>query len=126
MCLDEVSFDSHGCWHTRDYVRRGRQDAVRGGYRRMPRVSMLMFISAFGIAANYTISGTFTRKEFARCCTQFLRSDKVKPRYGYNSVWIMDGALIHCCPRILHRLRQNGVKSIFLSAYCPSSTTQSR
>ncbi|KAG9398108.1 hypothetical protein AC1031_014908 [Aphanomyces cochlioides] len=38
---------------------------------------------------------------------------------GPSSVWILDGAAIHCDPQITHYLRSVGIVAIFLPAYCP-------
>ena len=36
-----------------------------------------------------------------------------------GSVWILDGARIHCHPDIVYYLRSLGIVPIFLPAYCP-------
>ncbi|KAJ3084670.1 Serine kinase [Rhizoclosmatium hyalinum] len=38
---------------------------------------------------------------------------------GWHSLWILDGAKIHCDPSVVNSLRLIGVKIIFLPAYCP-------
>ncbi|KAG6606471.1 Serine/threonine-protein kinase rio2 [Phytophthora cinnamomi] len=38
---------------------------------------------------------------------------------GSGSVWILDGAKIHCHPDIVYYLRSLGIIPIFLPAYCP-------
>lgn len=64
--------------------------------------------------------GTFNRKKFFSCCRTFaLNNDQVQRYPGFNSVWIMDGARIHCDPNIIRYLRSIGIMPIFLPAYCP-------
>ncbi|CAK4468659.1 unnamed protein product, partial [Aphanomyces euteiches] len=38
---------------------------------------------------------------------------------GRSSVWVLDGASIHCHPDIVFYLRSVGIVPIFLPAYCP-------
>jgi transposase len=115
--LDEVSFDNRACWRTHGYVPRGKQVAVQGEYRRLPRTSLLCFINSRGLVEAYQTEGTFARKEFAQSCFHFMRNRcDIYP--GRNTVWIMDGARIHCCPKLISYLRANGIVPLFLPAYC--------
>ena len=38
---------------------------------------------------------------------------------GRNSVWILDGASIHCDSKIIYYLRSLGIYVLYLPAYCP-------
>jgi transposase len=48
-----------------------------------------------------------------------LRNLSIKHYPGTHSVWILDGASIHCDPGIVNYLRALGVIVLFLPAYCP-------
>lgn len=57
---------------------------------------------------------------FSKHCKQFaLRSGKVETYPGFHSVWILDGARIHCDDKIISYLRSLGVFAVFLPAYTP-------
>ena len=66
----------------------------------------------------FLTDGTFDRVKFIRSGREFALSKKVQ-QYGMRSVWIMDGAGIHCHPSITYYLRSIEIISIFLPAYCP-------
>ncbi|KAF0706667.1 hypothetical protein AaE_014003 [Aphanomyces astaci] len=119
--LDEVSFDNRGMIRKRGYAIKGKKVAVRGDFQRKPRVSILAFIGVGGIIDYFNTEGTFDRVEFTRCCQDLVYSSRaaVQQYPGRNSVWILDGASIHCHPEIVHYLRSVGVVPIFLPAYCP-------
>ncbi|OWZ04489.1 Serine/threonine-protein kinase [Phytophthora megakarya] len=48
-----------------------------------------------------------------------IRGKTVHQYPGRGSVWILDGAKIHCHPDIVYYLRSLGIISIFLPCYCP-------
>ncbi|KAH9181856.1 hypothetical protein AeNC1_016168 [Aphanomyces euteiches] len=117
--LDEVSFDNRGMLRKRGYSIKGESLVVRGEFVRKPRVSLLCFINADGIIEYYDTEGTFDRETFLQCCCKFAHCGKVRMHPGKNSVWILDGAKIHCHADIVMHLRQLGIVPIFLHAYCP-------
>lgn len=117
--LDEVSFDNRGMLRRAGYGKRGKPLLFKGEYTRMPRVSLLVFITVFGVASSFITQGTFSRHKFFDSCKQFAESGLVNPYPGRASVWIMDGARIHCHPKIIRYLRSRGIIPLFLPAYCP-------
>ena len=117
--LDEVSFDNRGMRRTHGYGQKGAPLVVAGEYARFPRVSMLCFISINGLVDAFTTEGTFTRKSFLDCCLEMLARPDVTAYPGPGSVWILDGAKIHCHPNIVQILREAGIVPIFLPPYCP-------
>ena len=48
-----------------------------------------------------------------------LERPDITPYPGPGSVWILDGAKIHCHPNIVQILRGAGIVLIFLPPYCP-------
>ena len=101
------------------YGKKGKPLIYRGEYNRLPRVSMLVFINVFGVASSFITEGTFTRQKFFDACQNFAKSGAMNPYPGRSSVWIMDGARIHCHPKIIAYLRSQGIIPLFLPAYCP-------
>lgn len=98
----------------------GRKIIYRGEFCRKPRVSCLCFLGVNGMLDSFTTDGTFTRLKFFECCRNFaLRNAQVQRYPGFHSIWIMDGARIHCDPNIIRYLRSFGIIPIFLPAYCP-------
>lgn len=118
--LDEVSFDNRGMLRTRGYGVRGERLICRGEFVRKPRVSLLCFIAQNGMKEVFSTEGTFNRSKFFDCCRKFItNSTDVEMYPGQSSVWILDGARIHCDPMIIYYLRSVGIIPIFLPAYCP-------
>lgn len=118
--IDEVSFDNKGMLRNRGYVVVGERVLYRGEFNRKPRVSVLCFLSESGLQEAYYTDGTFNRQKFFDCCRDFaINSKKVFQHPGFHSVWIWDGARIHCDPNITRYLRSLGMYIIFLPAYCP-------
>ncbi|XP_062711050.1 uncharacterized protein LOC134289068 [Aedes albopictus] len=118
--LDEVSLDNKGILRSRGYGAKGKRIVYRGEFVRRPRASFLCFLGLHGILDTFETEGTFTRKIFFDCCRDFALKNKNVHRYpGYNSVWIMDGARIHCDPNIILYLRSIGILPVFLPPYCP-------
>ncbi len=117
--LDEVSFDNRDCWRTHGYSPKGAQVAIRGEYRRLPRVSLLTFINVWGVKEIFMTEGTFTNMKFAQACRNFFLSGEVDVYPGRCSIWIMDGARIHCNSHLIGWLRKRGIVVVFLPAYCP-------
>lgn len=116
--LDEASIDNRSLFRKRGYGVRGKSLVYRGEFCRKTRISVLCFIGINGVMECYTTPGTFTRKIFAEYCRNFaLTHSKMHP--GVGSVWIMDGAAIHCDPNIINYLRSLGIIPIFLPAYSP-------
>ncbi|KAH9117188.1 hypothetical protein AeMF1_009003, partial [Aphanomyces euteiches] len=117
--LDEVSFDNRGMLRKRGYALKGQKVVVRGEFTRKARLSLLCFTGADGLIDYYDTEGTFDADTLLRCCTSFARGGQVQMYPGSNSVWILDGAEIHCNDEIVMFLRSVGVVPIFLPAYCP-------
>ncbi|KAH9151897.1 hypothetical protein AeRB84_005599 [Aphanomyces euteiches] len=118
--LDEVSFDNRGMLRTRGYCMRGKKLIFRGEFVRKARVSLLCFLAVNGIVETFQTDGTFDRAQFVECCRIYALKNKHNKIYpGRGSVWILDGAKIHCDPDIIHFLRSIGLVVIFLPAYCP-------
>lgn len=118
--LDEVAFASREMLRNRGYGRVGQSLIYRGEFQRKPRVSCLCFMGQTGILESYETEGTFNRKKFFDCCVKMaLHSGMVNKYPGKHSVWIMDGARIHCDKNIVMYLRSIGIIPIFLPAYCP-------
>lgn len=119
MFLDEVSFDNRGMLRKRGYSIRGKKVLIRGEFTRKPRVSLLSFINIEGLVETFMTEGTFNRVIFLKCLRDLIKSGKIQQYPGRNSVWILDGARIHCHPDIVYYLRLCGIVPIFLPAYCP-------
>ncbi|KAH9112070.1 hypothetical protein AeMF1_013536 [Aphanomyces euteiches] len=117
--LDEVSFDDRDILRRHGYCRRGKKLIHCGEFCRKPRVSLLCFLGMNGVLDTFMTEGTFTRWKFVDCLRQFGTSGLVKQYPGEFSVWIMDGARIHCHPNIVYYLRSLGIIPLFLPAYCP-------
>lgn len=117
--LDEVSLDNRGMRRTHGYGESGKPLFVTGEYVRLPRVSLLCFITQHGLFDAIPTEGTFTREKFFQCCKDILDSGIIHPYPGPSSIWIMDGAKIHKCDTIINFLRSRGIVPLFLPAYCP-------
>ena len=118
--LDEISFDNRGMLRSRGWCRRGQRLLFRGEFKRTPRVSVLCFIGASGVLEVFQTEGTFDRLYYLQCLQSFITRTNCCQQYpGHNSVWIMDGAKIHCHRDITHYLRSTGIVPVFLPAYCP-------
>ncbi|XP_037045777.1 uncharacterized protein LOC119081138 [Bradysia coprophila] len=117
--LDEVSIDNQGLLRTKGYGIIGERLLYRGEFVRKPRMSMLAFVGQNGILETYTTEGTFNRLKFFAYCKDFALSGGCAKYPGRNSVWILDGAKIHCHPSIIRYIRSLGIIPIFLPAYCP-------
>jgi hypothetical protein len=118
--LDEVGFDNRDMFHKRGYALKGQRIVFRGEFTRKKRCSLLCFLGVNGLLDYFETEGTFDRLKFVSCCRQFaLRSGKVFQYPGYHSVWILDGASIHCDANITYYLRSLGIYTIYLPAYCP-------
>lgn len=115
--LDEVSFDSRSMLRTRGYAIRGKRLICRGEFIRRPRISLLCFINQEGMQEVFCTEGTFNRTIFFDCCKKFALTVQCYP--GYSSLWILDGARIHCDSAIISYLRSLGIYVIFLPPYCP-------
>lgn len=117
--LDEVSMDNQGILRTKGYGVVGKKLIYRGEFTRKPRMSMLAFLGQNGILDTYITDGTFNRLKFFENCKDFALGGICQKFPGRNSVWILDGAKIHCHPSIIRYLRSLGILPIFLPAYCP-------
>lgn len=117
--LDEVSFDNKGMLRNKGYGVKGERLVHVGEFVRKPRISLLCFLGQAGLQAAYQTEGTFTRKIFFDYLRDFALSTKVRTYPGQHSVFILDGARIHCDPNITAYLRSLGLIVVFLPAYCP-------
>mmetsp|Transcript_20409 Transcript_20409/g.18547 ORF Transcript_20409/g.18547 Transcript_20409/m.18547 type:complete len:356 (+) Transcript_20409:39-1106(+) len=117
--LDEVGFDNRDMFRKRGYAIKGKRIIFRGEFTRSERCSLLCFLGVDGLQQVYSTEGTFDRLKFISYCRDFALSGKVQLYPGINSVWIMDGASIHCDESITYYLRSLGIYTIYLPAYCP-------
>lgn len=117
--LDEISMDNRGLLRRKGYGIIGKKLIYRGEYVRRPRLSFLCFLGQTGMLDTYKTEGTFTRLKFFECCKEFALGGSCKTYPGKNSIWILDGAKIHCHPSIIRYLRSIGILPIFLPAYSP-------
>lgn len=117
--LDEISVDNHGLIRTKGYGIVGKKLIFRGEFNRKPRMSLLCFLGQNGILETYQTEGTFSRLKFFECLKNFALSGICHVYTGQHSVWILDGAKIHCHPAIVRYLRSIGIIPIFLPAYTP-------
>ncbi|XP_053685759.1 uncharacterized protein LOC128735293 [Sabethes cyaneus] len=120
LFLDEVSFANRELVRNRGYEMKGQKLVFRGEFCRKPRVSCLCFLGQSGIVECFETEGTFTRQKFFDCCRKMaLFNNNVRSYPGKFSVWVMDGACIHCDANIIQYLRSLGIIPLFLPAYCP-------
>lgn len=120
LFLDEVAFDNKGMLRRKGYALKGERLVVHGEFVRKPRVSCLCMIGQGGLVECAYTEGTFTRLKFFEHIRRFaLHSEEVQTYPGRHSIWIMDGARIHCDKYIIYYLRSLGIYPIFLPAYCP-------
>lgn len=98
---------------------KGHKLLFRGEFTRMPRVSLLCFVDCDGLVETFMTEGTFDRQTFFRSCREFALSGNVQQYPGRRSVWILDGARIHCHRSITYYLRSIGIIPVYLPAYCP-------
>lgn len=119
--LDEVSFDGRDLLRKKGYGIKGKRLLYRGEFGRSIRSSCLCFLGAEGVLNVYETEGTFDRLKFVEFCRRFVLDpqSKVKQYPGRHSVWILDGARIHCDDSFIYYLRSLGIVPIFLPAYCP-------
>lgn len=117
--LDEVAFDNRGMLRNKGYGVKGQRLIHQGEFVRKPRISLLCFLGQMGLKASYQTEGTFSRKIFFDHLKDFALSDNVRTYPGRHSVFIMDGARIHCDANITTYLRSLGLIVVFLPAYCP-------
>lgn len=118
--LDEVSFDNRGMLRTRGYAAKGRRLVCKGEFVRKARVSCLCMIGQNGMIECSFTEGTFTRLIFFQHCKQFALNSRLVETYpGYHSIWILDGARIHCDAKLVSYFRSLGIFMIFLPAYSP-------
>lgn len=105
---------------TRGYAAKGKTLVCKGEFVRKARVSCLCMIGQKGMLECSFTEGTFTRLTYFEHCKQFaLKSRLVETYPGYHSIWILDGARIHCDDKIVSYFRSLGIFMIFLPAYSP-------
>jgi transposase len=118
LFLDEFGFDNRDMLRKFGWFVKGRP-YMKSSFQRRLRNSFLGFCGVNGLVEAYHTEGTFDRQIFFRCVRTFVNSGKVQPYPGRYSVWILDGAAIHCDPNIVFYLRSVGLVVIFNAAYCP-------
>ncbi|XP_055546422.1 uncharacterized protein LOC129730856 [Wyeomyia smithii] len=117
--LDEASCDNRSMLRNKGYAPVGQKIIYRGEFLRRPRCSLLSFIGYNRVLDTYSTEGTFTREKFFNCVRSFATSRLVQRNPGAHSVWILDGARIHCHKSIIEYLRSLGIVVVFLPAYAP-------
>ena len=118
--IDKVSFDNRKMIRKRGFGTKGTSVFYRSEYKRMPRISLLCMLGINGLLDIYKTDGTFNRKKVADNLKDFaLNNKRVTAWPGPHSLWIMDGATIHCDPWLIIMLRDLGIIVLFLPAYCP-------
>ncbi|XXQ38526.1 Tc1-like transposase DDE domain-containing protein [Plasmodiophora brassicae] len=117
--LDEFGLDNRDMLRRKGYALKGQELLFRGEFVRRPRSSLLCFIGCDGLEGTFLTEGTFDRQKFVECVREHALSGRVQKHPGRQSVWIMDGARIHCHHTIDEYLRDFGIIPIFLPAYCP-------
>lgn len=119
--LDEVSFDGRDMIRKKGYGTKGKRLLYRGEFGRAVRSSCLCFLGSEGVINLYETEGTFDRHTFVEYCRRFAldTQSKVAQYPGRHSVWILDGARIHCNDNFVYYLRSLGIVPVFLPAYCP-------
>jgi hypothetical protein len=74
-----------------------RDNVYRGEFTRKERCSLLCFLSCDGIVEAFSTAGTFDREKIISNCRKLVLEGGVVQQYpGRCSVWILDGASIHC------------------------------
>lgn len=82
-------------------------------------MSLLCFLGQKGILETYQTEGTFSRLKFFNSCKDFALGGICSDYPNQHSVWILDGAKIHCHSAIVRYLRSVGIIPIFLPPYTP-------
>ncbi|ETV90114.1 hypothetical protein H310_15053, partial [Aphanomyces invadans] len=72
---------------------------------RKPNVPVLCFMGIDGLLETFVSDGTFDQHQFTSCVRSFTTSSSCNQYPGINLIWIMDGAKIHCCDKIIYYLR---------------------
>lgn len=119
--IDEVNCDNRCILRKNGYSIKGTKLLYRGEFVRKPRRSLLCFLGIKGIINSYDTEGTFNRKKFTDYCKQFAldSQNQVEMYPGTYSIWILDGARIHCDTYFISFLRSLGIIPLFLPAYSP-------
>jgi hypothetical protein len=90
---------------------------------RKARLTLCCFAGVHGLVDYFTTFGTFNRIIFFHqfpFVRDIVTSHPQAHEFpGPHSIWIMDGAAIHCDAAIVVWLRLHGIVVIFLPAYCP-------
>lgn len=117
--MDQISVDNHGLIRSKGYGVVGKKLIYRGEFNRKPRMSLLCFLGQQGMLDTYETEGTFSRQKFFDCCKNFALGGICSAYPGQHSVWILDGAKIHCHAPIIRYFRSIGINPIFLPPYTP-------
>lgn len=105
----------------RGYEMKKERLLYRGEFGRPIRSSVLCLIGVKRVLNLYETEGTFDRQNFVGFLRRFAldKQSDVKQYPGQHSIWILDGARIHCHENIKFFLRSLGIILVFLPAYCP-------
>eukprot|EP00733_Pompholyxophrys_punicea_P002042 Pompholyxophrys_punicea_v1_NODE_1332_length_784_cov_12.840878.p1 type:complete len:190 gc:universal NODE_1332_length_784_cov_12.840878:648-79(-) len=98
---------------------RGHRPVYKSFFQRGTRLSILSFLGVDGLFETFHTEGTFDRQLFFNCCEKLLDSGKIQKYPGRRSVWILDGAAIHCDKAMIEYFYSRGIIALFLPAYCP-------
>ena len=96
----------------RVYSIKGTKVIVRGEIVRKPRVSLICFINADGFMESFMPEGTFNRLIFFGLFER-VKSGNIQQYPGKYSIWILDGAKMHCHESIVYS-RLCGVIPVFI------------
>eukprot|EP00734_Pompholyxophrys_sp_LG126_P000155 Pompholyxophrys_sp_v1_NODE_23_length_3902_cov_17.111256.p2 type:complete len:351 gc:universal NODE_23_length_3902_cov_17.111256:17-1069(+) len=117
--IDEMSTDNRAMARKRGWFLQGSRPVFKGCFRRGTRLSLLSFLGVDGLIDTCQTSGTFTRLKFYEFCKRLLDSGKIQRFPGRGSVWILDGASIHCDSNMIDYFLSRGIFVFFLPAYAP-------
>lgn len=78
LFLDEMSFDNRDMLRYRVWFLKGSVPSYVCNHKRKERISILAFMSVFGIEETYQINGAFKRRRFMECLRKLIKDKKVK------------------------------------------------
>ena len=116
--LDESSIDSWDMQRDKGWFIKGSIPCIRDNFQRTSCISLLSFLSVYGLTHSFTTDGTWTRKKFGEKVWEFALSC-CQPYPGRFSVWVMDNAVIHCHLLLVEYLLSLGIYIFYLPPYCP-------
>jgi transposase len=119
LFLDEMSLDNRSLLRNKGWYFKNQKLVYCGTFVRSKRLSILAFLGCSGVVEVFREAGTFSRSKFLSCCQELLMSGKICKYPGPRSVWIMDGASIHCSKEMIGYFWSVGIVILFLPAYAP-------